>query len=334
MVPICIRPPHIADKKTETEVFPLYLNSLYLLSRTISDKRKNILCINLQELQLTAEQTTIKSGEQFLMYHSPTNVILIFATEAGVRLLAQNLPTYSWIFEVLHSKAAELCVQLDPAKFVCDFETALILAIQGNFPNTRVQGCFFQAVLRNVGRLLLRTDYINNQEVKWKPCSGISSGRGFQPLKFRFKMSMMWLCEPTTIWKTVVRQMDDGYTKGRGSVRSSAAYGVQQRWVAALTRRLHRNEISVEHFLSAISYDTPATAVHLDIAFDLLSILLLYSIPGSYESFRIAIESRAKLPKPEGLKIKLLEEYEARKNREPKHDDGMFARGKSQLQNS
>ncbi|KRY99613.1 hypothetical protein T11_14689, partial [Trichinella zimbabwensis] len=111
------------------------------------------------------------------MYHSPTNVILIFATEAGVRLLAQSncwcgngtykivpsryqqlftlhvfmrdLPTYSWIFEVLHSKAAELCVQLDPAKFVCDFETALILAIQGNFPNTRVQGCFFQAVLRN-----------------------------------------------------------------------------------------------------------------------------------------------------------------------------------------
>ncbi|KRZ04673.1 Retrovirus-related Pol polyprotein from transposon TNT 1-94 [Trichinella zimbabwensis] len=68
-------------------------------------------------------------------------------------------------------------------------------------------------------------------------------------------------------------------------------------------------------------------AVDLDIAFDLLSILLLYSIPGSYESFRIAIESRAKLPKREGLKIKLLEEYEARKNREPKHDDGMFARG-------
>ncbi|KRY95785.1 hypothetical protein T11_9080, partial [Trichinella zimbabwensis] len=35
--------------------------------------------------------------------------------------------------------------------------------------------------------------------------------------------------------ETVVRQMDDGYTKGRGSVRRSAAYGVQQRWVAALT---------------------------------------------------------------------------------------------------
>ncbi|KRX59229.1 hypothetical protein T09_4827 [Trichinella sp. T9] len=109
-----------------------------------------------QDLQLTAEQTTTKSGAQFLMYHSPTNDILIFATEDGVKLLAQNLPTYSRIFEVLHSKAEELGVQLEPAKFVCDFETALIPAIQGNFPNTQVQGCFFhfcQAVLRQVGRL-------------------------------------------------------------------------------------------------------------------------------------------------------------------------------------
>ncbi|KRX69475.1 hypothetical protein T06_7815 [Trichinella sp. T6] len=140
-----------------------------------------------QDLRLTAE------------YYSPTNDILIFATEDGVMLLSQSncwcgdgtfkivpswyqqlftlrvflgdLPTYSRIFEVLHSKAEELGVQLEPAKFVCDFETALIPAIQGNFPNTRVQGCFFhfcQAVLRQVGRLGLRNDYINNQEVRKK----------------------------------------------------------------------------------------------------------------------------------------------------------------------
>ncbi|KRY25872.1 hypothetical protein T03_4439, partial [Trichinella britovi] len=81
------------------------------------------------------------------------------------------LPTYSRIFEVLHSKAEELGVQLEPAKFVCDFETALIPAIQGNFPNTQVQGCFFhfcQAVLQQVGRLGLRNDYINNQEIRKK----------------------------------------------------------------------------------------------------------------------------------------------------------------------
>ncbi|KRZ82430.1 hypothetical protein T08_9466 [Trichinella sp. T8] len=32
-------------------------------------------------LHLTAEHTKTKSGEQFLMYHSPTNDILIFATD-------------------------------------------------------------------------------------------------------------------------------------------------------------------------------------------------------------------------------------------------------------
>ncbi|KRX56900.1 Retrovirus-related Pol polyprotein from transposon TNT 1-94 [Trichinella sp. T9] len=75
-------------------------------------------------------------------------------------------------------------------------------------------------------------------------------------------------------------------------------------------------------------------AMDLEIADDLLSILLLYAIPDSYESFRVAIESRDELPKPEVLKIKLLEECEARKNREPKHDDAMFARGKCQSKNS
>ncbi|KRX39386.1 hypothetical protein T05_9375 [Trichinella murrelli] len=43
-----------------------------------------------QDLRLTAEQTTTKSGAQFLMYHSPINDILIFATEDGVSLLAQS----------------------------------------------------------------------------------------------------------------------------------------------------------------------------------------------------------------------------------------------------
>ncbi|KRZ40527.1 hypothetical protein T4C_2242 [Trichinella pseudospiralis] len=135
-------------------------NSMYY-SRT---KRYPRLPAMRQDLLLSAKQTTTKSGAQFLIYHqSPTNDILIFATEAGVRLLAQSncwcrngtfkivlswyqqlltlhlfmrgkllsvvycltlrkdLPTYSRIFEVLHSKAEKFGVQLDPAKVVCDF---------------------------------------------------------------------------------------------------------------------------------------------------------------------------------------------------------------------
>ncbi|GBL98971.1 hypothetical protein AVEN_227489-1 [Araneus ventricosus] len=43
--------------------------------------------------------------------------------------------------------------------------------------------------------------------------------------------------------------------------------------------------------------------MEIEIANDLLTILLLYSIPESYENFRIAIESRDELPSPETLKI-------------------------------
>ncbi|XP_003370561.1 hypothetical protein Tsp_13880 [Trichinella spiralis] len=43
-----------------------------------------------QDLWITAEQTSTKSGVQFLMYHSPTNDILIFIKKAVVRLLDQS----------------------------------------------------------------------------------------------------------------------------------------------------------------------------------------------------------------------------------------------------
>ncbi|KRX34536.1 hypothetical protein T05_16509, partial [Trichinella murrelli] len=309
-----------ASKSLETAAhFPTWeqpRNTMYY-SRS---KRYPRLPARRQDLRVTAEQTTTKSGAQFLMYHSPTNDILIFATEDGIvpswyqqlftlhvfvrgKLLPvvycltvrKDLPTYSRIFEVLHSKAEEVGVQLEPAKFVCDFETALIPAIQGNFPNTQVQGCFFhfcQAVVQQVGRLGLRNDYINNQEIRKKvkmlmalaflPVHLVPAGfeiinvwtSGQLEALFQY-FQQEWL--PATkikLWnvhgvsvrtnnhlegwhsrmnkrarkhhlgfyqflqlildeqgktETVVRQIDDGYTHGRGSVRRSAAYGVQQR---------------------------------------------------------------------------------------------------------
>lgn len=52
----------------------------------------------------------------------------------------------------------------------------------------------------------------------------------------------------------------------------------------------------------------------IDINPDLLTIMLLYSLPPSFENFRCAIESRDTLPTPENLRVKILEENEARKN--------------------
>ena len=46
---------------------------------------------------------------------------------------------------------------------------------------------------------------------------------------------------------------------------------------------------------------------------DLLSIMLLYSLPSSYENFRCAIETRDELPAPDILKVKIIEEDNARR---------------------
>ncbi|KRX58679.1 hypothetical protein T09_4300 [Trichinella sp. T9] len=195
-------------------------------------------------------------------------------------------------------------VQLEPAKFVCDFETALIPAIQGNFPNTRVQGCFFhfcQAVLRQVKMLMalaflpvhlvpagfeiinvgtsgqlealfqyFQQEWLPATKIKLWNVHGVSvrtnnhlegwhsrMNKRARKHHLGFYQFLQLILDEQGKTETVVRQIDDGYTHGRGSVRRSAAYGVQQRRVAALTGKLVHNEITVEHFLSEISYHTP-----------------------------------------------------------------------------
>ncbi|KRZ88035.1 ATP-dependent RNA helicase DDX19A [Trichinella sp. T8] len=83
----------------------------------------------------------------------------------------KDIGTYGYIFQALIDKAAVLEVDLNPDTIICDFETALIPAIRGYFPNTRVQGCYFhfcQAVHRKVGELGLKTRYRQHEETRRK----------------------------------------------------------------------------------------------------------------------------------------------------------------------
>ncbi|KRZ56645.1 hypothetical protein T02_11688, partial [Trichinella nativa] len=108
-------------------------------------KRYPRLLTRRQDLRLTAEQTTTKSGAQFL--------ICWLRVTAGAGMGR---------------------IRLSPVG-----TTTLIPTFQGNFPNTRVQGWFFhfcQGVFRQVGRLSLRTNFMNNQEKKGKNADGISAG--------------------------------------------------------------------------------------------------------------------------------------------------------------
>ncbi|XP_003369569.1 conserved hypothetical protein [Trichinella spiralis] len=68
-------------------------------------------------------------------------------------------------------RAAALEVVLQPQTVICDFETALIPALQGTFPGVNIQGCYFhfcQAVMRKVTELGMRTSYIHEAETKKK----------------------------------------------------------------------------------------------------------------------------------------------------------------------
>lgn len=68
-------------------------------------------------------------------------------------------------------------------------------------------------------------------------------------------------------------------------------------------------------------FDTVDKLEEMDIEInkDLLSIMLLYSMPSNFENFRCAIESRDELPTPETLRVKILKEYEARRTNPMAH---------------
>lgn len=72
--------------------------------------------------------------------------------------------------------------------------------------------------------------------------------------------------------------------------------------------------------------------MNVDINADLQAIMLLYSLPHSFENFRCAIESRDNLPSPEIIRIKAIEESDARKNdtRVLKTQNAMFANKRNQ----
>ncbi|XP_011859363.1 PREDICTED: uncharacterized protein LOC105556859 [Vollenhovia emeryi] len=63
---------------------------------------------------------------------------------------------------------------------------------------------------------------------------------------------------------------------------------------------------------------------------DQLAIMMLYSLPSTFENFRVAIESRDDLPDSETLRIKIVEESDARKNAATtsQSQDALFCHGK------
>lgn len=93
-----------------------------------------------------------------------------------------------------------------------------------------------------------------------------------------------------------------------------------------MLHRLEDGKDVKEHM--AIFFDAvdKLESMNVQINGDLLAIMLLYSLPSSYENFRCAIETRDDLPTAEVLKVKIIEESEARKQSSGNVVSAMVAR--------
>lgn len=80
-----------------------------------------------------------------------------------------------------------------------------------------------------------------------------------------------------------------------------------------MLQKLTENGDARDHINKFFDAVDRLAAMDVEIHKDVLSILLLYSLPASYENFRCAIESRDELPSADLLKVKILEESNARK---------------------
>lgn len=83
----------------------------------------------------------------------------------------------------------------------------------------------------------------------------------------------------------------------------------------ALTRMQEEDDIK-KHLTEFFEADKKLREIGLLVPNELLAILLLYSLPESFEMFRTAMESRDDLPPTDILKVKILEEHESRKSRD------------------
>jgi len=79
-------------------------------------------------------------------------------------------------------------------------------------------------------------------------------------------------------------------------------------------QRMHDGEDIREHLRKFFDAVDKLGDMNVDVNADLLAILLLYILPSSFENFRCAIESRDSLPTPEVLRVKIVEEFDARGN--------------------
>lgn len=113
-------------------------------------------------------RTAPKPYFQLVSIHGKLNGFVI--PLAFVLMTGKTTYQYRHIFAHLKQQVQHVTNQAFlPSRIVCDFEKSLMNAIELEFPNATLSGCYFhfnQSLWRNVQKLQLTTHYNNNRKIR------------------------------------------------------------------------------------------------------------------------------------------------------------------------
>ncbi|XP_003382167.1 conserved hypothetical protein [Trichinella spiralis] len=184
----------------------------------------------------------------------------------------KDLYMYREIFDNLILKAAALGVVLHPQKVICDFETALIPALQGTFPGVNIQGCYFhfcQAVMRKVTELGIAEWMSPDRLPLWNVYNvNIRTNNDLEDWHFKmnrlagkrhlgFYELLQLLIDEQVSTETLIQHVISGRVTASDLQIKNKKYEELQQRITALTAEYSGGTRTLEQFLRAVAYLVP-----------------------------------------------------------------------------
>ncbi|KRZ08875.1 hypothetical protein T11_16091 [Trichinella zimbabwensis] len=189
----------------------------------------------------------------------------------------------------------EILAHWRPQTVICDFETALIPAVQGSFPGVNIQGCYFhfcQAVLQMVEEPGLQIGNLHEAETKKKikmvmatafcpfpevPASVYLLGRNVTGSMAALRLALQnepareetspqllrtapLLFDEQGSTETLIQQVTSKRVIANDLRIKNNKYEEVQLRITALTAEYVGGKHTIEQFLKAVSYDVPEPA--------------------------------------------------------------------------
>lgn len=163
--------------------------------------------------------------------------------------------------------------------------------------------------------VLIKNDYwdIVSGEKKLPPASDGASRSAFNKEDLKARAEILLLLSPSELKQIKLCATSKAvWEKLKATYQSTGPARKATLLKQLVLKRMTTGEDIHDHINNFMDIVDKLADMDIKVPPELLSIMLLYSLPTTFENFRIAIESRDSLPNPENLKIKILEEYQAR----------------------